>query len=154
MLVPRPSRAVAELARVVRPGGRIAVSVWAGPDDNPWATIAGTAIATEAPQPAPAGDAPGLFRCSTPGAVSALYEAAGLREIAEWDVPVAMVTDSADQYWRMISELTAPVVSVLDQLDEDARERIARSVTRAATRYQRSGALRIPGLSRCVVGTK
>jgi SAM-dependent methyltransferase len=154
MLVPRPSHAVAELARVVRPGGRIAVSVWAGPDDNPWATIVGTAIATEVPQPAPSADAPGLFRCATPGAVSALYEAAGLREITEWDVPLAMVTDSAEQYWRMITELTAPVVSVLEKLDDAARERIARKVIREATTYQRSGALRIPGLSRCVVGTK
>ena len=74
--------------------------------------------------------------------------------IIEWDVPLAIVTDSADQYWRMITELTAPVVSVLEKLDEAARQRIAREVIREAAMYQRSGALRIPGLSRCVVGTK
>ena len=27
---------------------------------------------------------PGMFRCAAPGYVSALYEAAGLREVAEW----------------------------------------------------------------------
>jgi SAM-dependent methyltransferase len=154
MFVPDPGRAVAELARVVRPGGRIAVSVWARPDDNPWATIPAAAIADEVAQPAPGADTPGMFRCAAPGAVSALYQAAGLREITEWDVPVAMTTDTADEYWRMVSELTAPVVAALDQLDDAARGRVAVEVIRAAMRYQSSGALRLPGMSRCVVGAK
>ena len=154
MFMPQPSRAVAELARVVRPGGRIAVSVWAGPDDNPWATIPAAAIATEITPPAPGPDAPGMFRCATPGAISALYEAAGLRDITEWDVPVTLVTESPEEYWRMITELTAPVVAVLGELDEPARERIGVNVTREAAKYQRSGALRVPGLGRCVIGTR
>ena len=109
------------------------MSVWAGPDDNPWATIPAAAIATEIAPPAPAPDAPGMFRCATPGAVSALYEAAGLRDITEWDVPVTLVTESPEEYWRMITELTAPVVAVLDELDEPARERIGVNVTRAGS---------------------
>ena len=106
------------------------MSVWAGPDDNPWATIPAAAIATEVAPPAPGPDAPGMFRCATPGAISALYEAAGLRDITEWDVPVTLVTESPEEYWRMITELTAPVVAVLDELDEPARERIGVNVTR------------------------
>jgi hypothetical protein len=32
-----------------------------------------------------------MFQCAAPGYVSALYEAAGLRSVAEWDVDVELV---------------------------------------------------------------
>jgi len=154
MFVPSLARAVAELARVVRPGGRIAVSVWAGPDDNPWATIASGAMAAEVAPPPSTEGAPGMFRCGGQGSVAALFEAEGLCEVAEWDVPVALVMDSAEEYWRLITEVTAPVAVALEQLDDPARERIARQAISGANHHRRGGALRIPGLSRCIVGTK
>jgi SAM-dependent methyltransferase len=154
MFVPNPSRAVAEFARVVRPGGRIAVSVWTEPEENPWATIPTAAIGAQVAQPAPDSDAPGTFRCATPGAIAALIRAAGLGDVTESDVPVVMTTDSPDQYWRLITELTAPVVAVLEPLDEAARQRIADDVISRARPFQTTGALRIPGMARCVTGTK
>jgi len=33
-----------------------------------------------------------MFGCAVPGCVSALYEAAGLREVTEWNVEVELVT--------------------------------------------------------------
>jgi ubiquinone/menaquinone biosynthesis C-methylase UbiE len=154
MFVPDLARTVAELARVVRPGGRIAVSVWAGPDDNPWATIPAAAIAAEVETPEAIADAPGMFRCAAPGSVTDLFRAAGLIDITEVDVSLTLVTDSPREYWRLLTELTAPVVAALDQLDEAGRERIAAAVQRDASKHQSSGALRIPALSRCIAGTK
>jgi hypothetical protein len=45
--------------------------------------------------PMPSGDE---IRCAAPGYVNALYETAGLRDVAEWDVGVELVTDSPAQY--------------------------------------------------------
>jgi hypothetical protein len=56
-----------------------------------------------------------MFRCAAPGYVSALYEAAGLRDVAEWDVGVELVTDSPAQYWEMISEHVSLAVAALAQ---------------------------------------
>ena len=50
--------------------------------------IAMRAIATEVVLPPPDPDGPNMFRCTAPGYVSALYQDAGLRDIAEWDVGV------------------------------------------------------------------
>jgi hypothetical protein len=110
-----------EFARVLRPGGRLCSSVWVKPEENPWTTIVMQAIAAEAVLPPADPDRPGMFRCAAPGYVSVLYEAAGLREVAEWDVGVELVTRSPAQYWKMISEHVSLAVAALAQVSEPAR---------------------------------
>ena len=112
------------------------------------------AIATEAVLAPPDPDGPTMFRCAAPGYVSALYEAAGLRHVAEWDVNVELVTRSPEQYWEMISEHVSLAVAALEQVGEPARERIAKAVTAKVSIYEEDGKVRIPGVVRCIVGTK
>src|SRR3954453_6463555 len=103
MFFPDAAKATAEFARVLKPGGRVCSSVWVKPEKNPWTTIAMQAIATETTLAPPDPDGPNMYRGAAPGHVSALYEHAGLRDVAEWDVAVELVTRSPDQYWEMIS---------------------------------------------------
>ena len=92
MFFPDVAKATAEFSRVLKPGGRLCSSVWVKPGENPWTAIAMQAIAAEAVLAPPDPDGPNMFRCAAPGYVSALYEAAGLRDIAEWNVNVELVT--------------------------------------------------------------
>jgi SAM-dependent methyltransferase len=154
MFFPDVAKATAEFARVLRPGGRVCSSVWAGPGANPWTTIVMQAIAAEAVLAPPAPGGPGMFRCAAPGYVRALYEAAGLRDVAEWDVGVELVTDSPAQYWEMISEHVSLAVAALKQVGEPAQKRIAKAVIARASTYEEDGRVRIPGVARCIVGTK
>jgi len=154
MFFPDVARATAEFARVLKPGGRLCSSVWVRPEENPWTSIAMEAIAAEAALAPPDPDGPGMFRCAAAGYVSALYEAAGLREIAEWDVGVELVTRSPAQYWEMISEHASLAVAALAQVGEPTRKRIAKTVIAQASAYEHDGRVRIPGMARCVVGTK
>jgi hypothetical protein len=112
------------------------------------------AIATEAVLAPPDPDGPGMFLCAAPGYVSALYETARLRDIAEWNVDVELVTDSPAQYWEMISEHVSLAVARLQQVDKPARERIAKAVIAKVSTYQEDGKVKIPGVARCIVGTK
>ena len=154
MFLPDVAKATAEFTRVLKPGGRLCSSVWVKPEQNPWTTIAMQAIATESLLAPPDPDGPSMFRCAAPGYVSGLYEAAGLRDIAEWDVDVELVTRSPAQYWEMISEHVSLAAAALQQVDEPARERIAKTVIAEVSTYEEDGKVRIPGVARCIVGTK
>lgn len=154
MFFPDLPAATAELARVLTPGGRLCSSVWVRPEDNPWTGLVLQAVASEVTVPPPDPDAPGMFRCAAPGAVSALYEAAGLREVSEWDVQLELVTRSPEEYWQMISEHVSLAVAALQQVDAPARERIRSRVVDAVSAYVVDGQVRVPGVARCVVGTK
>jgi len=154
MFFPDAAPATAEFARVLKPGGRICSSVWVKPEENPWTSILMRAMGKEVLLAPPDPNAPNMFRCAAPGYVSAVYEAAGLRDIAEWDVDVELVTSSPAEYWEMMSEHVSLAVAALQQVDEPARERIRAAVIADVNAYERDGKVRVPGLARCIVGTK
>jgi SAM-dependent methyltransferase len=154
MFFPDVAKATAECARVLKPGGRLCSSVWVKPEENPWTSIAMEAIATEAVVPPPDPGGPNMFRCAAPGYVSALYQSAGLRDIAEWDVVVELVTGSPAEYWEMISEHVSLAVAALGHVDEPARARIRAHAMAKVSAFEEDGRVRVPGLARCIVGTK
>jgi len=154
MFFPDMGRATAEFARVLRPGGRLCSSVWVDPEENPWTSIALEAIGTELELAPPDPDGPHMFRCAAPGYVRTLYEGAGLRDVVEWDVGVELVTRSPAQYWEMISEHVSLVVGALRQVDEPARERIRERAIAQVRAFVEDDRVRVPGLARCIVGTR
>ena len=154
MFFPDLARATAELVRVLRPGGRLSASVWIKPEENPWTTIAMQSIATEVEVTPPDPDKPNMFRCSAPGQVSELYTEAGLVDVREWDVPLAMVVDSPEQYWDVISDHVSLVSAALQQVDGDAKVRMREHARAKVSAFAKDGEVRVPGLARCIVGTR
>jgi SAM-dependent methyltransferase len=155
MFFPDVATATAEFVRVLKPGGRLGSAVWIDPDGNPWTTIPMQAIAAEGvTAPPPDVNGPSMFRCAAPGYVSALYEGGGLRDVAEWDVELELVTQSPAQYWEMISEHVSFVSTALRDVGADGRARIADAVIAEVTAYESDGQVRIPGRARCIIGTK
>ena len=154
MFFPDLTEATAELVRVLKPGGRLCSAVWVEPEQNPWTAVAMQAIATEAVLAPPDPERPNMFRCAAPALVSDLYEDAGLQEVDEWDVHVELVTETPEEYWDMMSDHVSLAVAALQQVDRPARARIRARAIAAVRAFEHGGVVRVPGLARCVVGTK
>jgi hypothetical protein len=95
-----------------------------------------------------------MFRFGTPGRVSALYDAAGLIDVVEWDVGIELVTRSPEEYWDMMSEHVSLAAAALRGVDGPARDRIRADALTRVRAFERDGEVRVPGLARCIVGTK
>lgn len=155
MFLPDLGLATDELVRVLRPGGRLASSVWGRREDNPWTTLVLDAVATEIELPPVEPGAPSIFRCAAPGVVTALYDAAGLRDVSEHDVAVELVAASPQEYWAVLTDHVAPVAAALRRADDEQRRRIAeRTLDSLRPFTQPDGSVRVPGAARVVVGTR
>ena len=54
----------------------------------------------------------------------------------------------------MISEHVSLAVAALQQVDEPARERIRANAMAKVCPFEKDGKVRVPGVARCIVGTK
>ncbi len=112
MLVPDMDRAAAEIARVLRPGGRAVLAVWASSRLNPWMTAPGKAALELGLVDPPDHDAPGPFRLADPRRLRSVMTEAGLDVERVEDVPIAWPAASLDEWWdatrdtsRMLGDL-------------------------------------------------
>lgn len=152
MFFPDVQQAAREMVRVLKPGGRIATTVWAEPEKNFFVTCPMQAINKHVPMPPPPPGAPGIFRCAQPGMVSDLFKAAGLRNVAERDVPCPMPVATPEQFWEWQTEVAAPVVAALANADADTVARVKADVIAAVKERYPNGNL--PACARVIVGTK
>ncbi len=76
MLMADPAAALSETRRVLRPGGRVALSVWGAPERNPWASTPGRFLVERGHIPPPEPGAPGVFSMASEERTRELLEGA------------------------------------------------------------------------------
>ncbi len=128
MFFPDMQLATDEMLRVLKPGGRIAISVWNVPEKNFWVTATMGTINKNMELPPPPPGAPGMFRCAKPGLMKDIFEKAGFKNVTEKEVPSKLNSGTVETYWNMITEIGAPVVAALSKADDAMREKIKKEV--------------------------
>ena len=87
MLVPDPARALGEIGRVLRPGGRVALAVWGPREANPWLGVVFDAVSAELGAPMPPPGIPGPFSLDHADKLTALLAQAGLADVEVRELP-------------------------------------------------------------------
>lgn len=128
MFFPDVLLAAKEMARVLKPGGRIAVSVWNARERNLWATAIMETIKKNMELPAPPPGAPGMFRCAEGGFISDLFLRAGLKNISVKEVNGKLDSKTTDVYWEMMTEVGAPIVAALNMANDAMKDKIKKEV--------------------------
>jgi ubiquinone/menaquinone biosynthesis C-methylase UbiE len=154
MFFPDLAAAATDLARVARPGARIVAAVWGRPDKNAWATTILRTIADHVVTVTAAPDAPGLFRCATPGSLRDVLSRAGFHDISEEDVSFDLILDTPADYWDFMNDVAAPVVSGLALADEATREKIRAEVLRLARQHLQDGRVHLSSTATIIAGTR
>lgn len=124
MFFPDMLMAIKEMQRVVKPGGRIATSVWGAPQKNFWVTAIMSNINKNMDLPAPPPGSPGMFRCGAPGQLAGLFREAGLKNITEKEITGKLNCGTIDTYWDYMNEVGAPIVAAMSKADQPTRDKI------------------------------
>jgi ubiquinone/menaquinone biosynthesis C-methylase UbiE len=145
MLVPEQGRAVAEIRRVLRPGGRCVWGTWGPPDRNPWIfSIVAALMANDLSLPGDPFAPGGVFSLSTPEPNRELAAAAGFEDVAVEEVTGTFRHASSDEYWDFNTSIAGPVAQLVRTLDADRLAAVRATLEPTLEPFRQDGALVLP----------
>lgn len=147
MLMADPEAAFAETRRVLRPGGRLVLAVWRGPEKNPWVAIAARVLVARGLAPPPDPDAPGMFTMAAEERVRSLLRAAGFEETRFEDVATVFVAADVDDYISAVRETGGMFARAWEAASEDERVAIAEELAELFVPFEAEGGYELPGLA-------
>ena len=144
MFMPEPVTCLQQAHDVMKDTARIAIACWSAPDKNPFVGLLIQSLGEYMDIPKPP---PGIFAMADPERLHATIAAAGFSDITleELEIDVLEVPDG-QAYWDAISDLAAPVMRLVNQLDDKTREAYIKDVIDAANICKQ-------GKSLCMRGT-
>jgi ubiquinone/menaquinone biosynthesis C-methylase UbiE len=153
MLMIDPARALAETRRILRPGGRLAFSVWAAPEQNPWASLVSRLLVAQGHMAPPAPGAPGIFALANEERVRSLVTNSGFSDPVIEEVPSHRRFVSFDAYWRYLTEMAGAISPLLRNLSPEAQHAIRARLQEAITPFAHDGGYEFPRLCLNVVAS-
>jgi ubiquinone/menaquinone biosynthesis C-methylase UbiE len=149
-----PARAAHEIARIVRPGGRVALAVWGPQAQNPWLGTVIDAASAQLGRPIPPPGIPGPFALSDAEQLRGLLADAGLGPAVVTALPVRMHATSFDEWWTRTCGLAGPLAAILAGMSPVAAEELRARARNAAKPFETPNGLTFDGLALIAAATK
>lgn len=146
MLMLDPASAMRETRRVLRPGGKLAFSVWGGPADNPWVTLMGMVLTQRGmpPQGDPFGPG-GMFSLSEHARIEKMLTDAGYDKVEIEDMAVSWDFQDFDEFWAFLTELAGAIAALIAELDDDEVASLRTDIKAAAESFRSGDGYSFPG---------
>src|SRR4051794_7926677 len=146
MLLADPEAALRETRRVLRPGGRVALAAWAGPEENPWFAVMGRVFAERGLMEPEPPDTPGpLAFGRRPGQIEELLDAAGFDDVETDAVDFAFHAASLDEFWEQAIRRSGRFSAIVARLEPAEHYKLRDAVDEAFAAYVgEDGTVEIP----------
>ncbi len=152
MIMPDAERALAEMHRVLVPGGRVSVAVWSAQSKvNTLGIVRRSLERHDAFHPPPG--APDFFRFGKAGAMERALRGAGFRHVRSECMTVEWVFNSPEEFWDSMKRGPS-LRRALATVSPAGRRAVKVDVFRALAKYERNGRLRIPNEAVLALGVK
>jgi len=136
---------------VLRPGGRLVFSVFAGPDQNPWAALPVKALIEAGLMQAPAPGSPGIMALGNRKRLDDLVRGAGFNEHAIEEVPITWRFEDFDGYWQFLTEVAGAIATLIAALPAGKQSTARDAIRRAIADFDSDSGVALPGVTLNVV---
>ena len=149
--VPDVPRALAEVRRVLKPGGRFAAVVFSAVERNPFRAapqaIASRLAGRQFPEPGP-----GVWALNDPTTLRDPFQQAGFRDVDVRPVPFVYRFPSLADARQNLEEAQPPLVKLLNELSEDDRASAWAEISRTLQAFAGPDGFAAPSEALLVVG--
>lgn len=150
--LPAPEAAAAELARVLAPGGAVALSLWDVPAANRWLGVVADALAdVGVREPPELAGGPDSYRFADPGEMTGLLRGAGLRDARVERVETVVRCAGADELWQGVLSGSVRTSTTILRQPEGVRREVRAALERRLRAHRRAGGLELE--ARAVIGS-
>jgi ubiquinone/menaquinone biosynthesis C-methylase UbiE len=155
MFMPDAVACLRQARRALKPGGKIAVTCWAGPERNAWASIPIGILMKLAGVPKPPPGAPGAFAYADPERLKGALVEAGFGSVVVEPLDLLMIdVDTVDTYWTHTRELAGPIATLLAKLTAEQQEIAFKEISAEVSRLSPGGRVRLGGTTWIAAGQK
>ncbi len=151
---PDQQRALANIRRALKPGGRFATIVYSTPNRNGFFSKPVSIIRERAKLPPPAAGQPGPFSLGSPDVLAGVLKQAGFRDVEERVIDAPVMLPTAVDCVRFERESFGALHQMMSGLDVKAKEETWDEITTTLAAYETAAGFRGPCELVVAAGTK
>jgi SAM-dependent methyltransferase len=154
MLMADPVTALIQTRRVLKPGARLALAAWTGPEENPWSALPARELIRRGLEERPDPGAPGQFAWAPEGVIAERLEEAGFVDYEVAAVDFTIAYDSLADWWASTRDMSMRFADATATLDEATKAEIQAALAEGAAPYAADdGAVAFPARTWTAVAT-